>query len=238
MTLEPAHVRQINTSCPLLEHLEVPVRRLHPREAEVFQSVGELPRLRTALLTLDCSSPEVHEYYRERDGPPADYDEWDRCMTNWGPVTNGDVRLAFEKSAVDEALALSIWSAVCPPGREDGLRSLKLHTTGGGVFGSGGTMGHIEEVVGNLGRSWLIEASPRDYKGHRAVVVKELGSEARKTRDADYRLEDEASLPSHSAVHILRRIWPRTTDVKGASDWRRDWKGLPLHIDSVIVRAK
>lgn len=238
MTLEPAHVRQINASCPLLEHLEVPVRRLHPREAEVFQSVGELPRLRTALLTLDCSSPEVHEYYRERDGPPADYDEWDRCVTNWGPVTNGDLRLAFEKSAVDEALALSIWSAVCPPGRENGLRSLKLHTTGGGLFGSGGTMGHIEEVVGNLGRSWLIEASPRDYKGHRAVVVKELGSEARKTRDADYRLEDEASLPPHSAVHILRRIWPRTTDVKGASDWRRDWKGLPLHIDSVIVRAK
>lgn len=238
MVFDKGHILQIQAQCPVLRDLAISIKRTKSdmREAEMYKSLGDMEQLQNIFLTLDCSDWRVTRDRKSAFDPS--FDEIDRRTYSGsalgdpqvdGPhILWGHLREAFMNCAVDEALARSIWEAICRGKSGRRLRSLKLHTTGGGSFGSPVTWhGGHGEIVDHLSRSWRLERGARDDGD--SVTVKELGRRAREARDRELTERFVAAFgedPERSvAVQILRRVWPRR---EGSRDWREDWASLPL----------
>lgn len=102
---------------------------------------------------------------------------------------------------MDEALARSIWKTISHSKQGRRLERLKLWTTGGGKYSGGLSPHHLDTMLQDLSRSWLIERNPRDDE--KRLNVRELGQRAREADDRDVR----RSLDSE-AGQIFRTIWP------------------------------
>lgn len=221
MVLGKEHVLQIQTHCPALEKLAIPVKRTKSdaAEAELYKSFGEMIRLQHLFLTLDCSEWRVsrdstyNPSFDEEDKKPLGFSGW---------LKKGHLRGAFMNCAVDETLARSIWKTICQYKTGRQLQSLKLWTTGGGRFGRTTNNEDYLKVVDNLSRSWLIEPDVGEM-----INIRELGRRAREMRDQE--LKDEvgpgSDIKGSQALQVFRRIWPSK---EGSRDWRHDWSSLPL----------
>ncbi|EPE32280.1 hypothetical protein GLAREA_07413 [Glarea lozoyensis ATCC 20868] len=235
MTFEKMHILQIQVQCPGLQELGLTVKRTRSdaQEADMYRCFARFGYLQSLFLTLDCSNWQTSIL-------GDDWDDFDREFIHANAyrtdrvLRKGHLRETFRNCAVDETLAQSIWKTICQHKAGKQLKSLKLYTSGGGVFDCDEGIPNDEDIViSNLSRFWLIEKSVRDDMD--TINVKELGREAREARDA---MESElygihykgdrtgALLPPNSAVHIFRRIWPQK---KGSMDWRQDWTSFPLH---------
>jgi hypothetical protein len=244
MTFTKEHILQIHAQCPVLQELAISIKRTKSDmlEVEIYKSFSIMGRLKSLLLTLDCSNWRVARDPDLQDD--ASFDAADReICEGLGVLKKGYVREMLLNCAVDEMLARSIWQTICQGKAGEKLESLKLWTTGGGHWG-GKSLGttSISDVVNVLSRSWLIERVARDDKD--IINVRELGRRAREARDqevidqykrlVDY-LRDEKDIlktledieEESEGVQIFRRIWPRE---KGIKDWREDWSSLPLQI--------
>ncbi|CAG9979390.1 unnamed protein product [Clonostachys byssicola] len=185
MVFAKEHIQEIHTQCPVLEELAIPVKRTQSDAAEVdiYKSLARLDRLTSLFLILDCSDWRV-----SRDSsysPDPSFDEDDRETWSFN-VKRGDVRVGLINSAVDETLARAIWSTICQHKVGRRLESLRLWTTGGGVFGN--DRQEAPSLFTSLSRSWSITRVPRDDK--EVISVEELGRRAREASEKEH-LEKE-----------------------------------------------
>lgn len=223
---------QIQVSCPALQELAVTIKRTKSDavETEMYRTFGKMERLNSLFLTLDCSNWRV-----TRDSTLADdsfFDEFDheRFSDSAMPTLKiGHVRETLINSAVDEALARSIWATICQAKIGESLESLKLWTSGAGEWGNGTGFSDLGDIFLQLGRSWLIERIVGDV-----VTVRELGRRARETRDQqlteNYKSWSNSGSRSWDLSRqatVFRRIWPPKED---SSDWREDWASFPLQM--------
>ncbi|KAK6389355.1 hypothetical protein LTR65_006736 [Meristemomyces frigidus] len=223
-------VHQMQSSCHMLEDLTMPVRRTkgRPPESAIYQALGTFPRLHTIFLTLDASNPAFDRGTSTmgRDAPDDDsFDDFERLFyDSMHRSRKGHVRTNLINSAVDEALARSIWDAVSANKVGIPLRSLKLTTTGGLQCGMAGSTWLLMNIVQYLSRSYQLTASVRNDSDE--VEVCELGKRAREAREQRERgsTVERAECPE---IAILRSIWP----AKGEdSDWRDEWSSWPLQL--------
>lgn len=223
MVLRIEHILKIQTHCPVLEKLAIPVKRTKSdaAEAEIYKTFGKIVRLQHLFLTLDCSEWRVtrdstyNPSFDEEDNKPLGFSGW---------LEKGHLRETFMNCAVDEMLARSIWKSICEHKAGKQLQSLRLWTTGGGNFGRAINNDDYLKVVDNLSRSWLIKPDLADV-----INVRELGRRAREMRDQE--LIDEvgrgSDLKGSQAIQVFRRIWPSK---EGSRNWRDDWSSLPLQV--------
>lgn len=243
MVCTKEQVLQIQTQCPALQDLTIPIKRTKSdaREADMYRSLGELAPVQNLLLILDCSDWQVARGARTLADDPS-FDEEDRRFhprdeDRDGPLRRGHLREAFLNCAVDETLARAIWATICRNKAGARLHSLKIYTTGGGSFGLNSCWTDVQDMVDHLSRSWLIEQGVRDDEDWDSISVRELGRRAREIRGEE--LSDEqkyiygelsaasrrSAADSCSPRDILRRIWPCED---GSKDWREIWASLPL----------
>lgn len=211
-------VLQIQTQCPVLEELAIPVMRdkSSTSETETYKSFGKMESLRSLFITLDCANWQI-------GGDPtydAQFDGEDQELA-WSErhnVKRGNMREALINSAVDEALARSIWKMIIQNKRSRRLERLKLWTKNGGAFASTACEYSLATAVKSMSRSWLIERLPRHDREH--VTVKELGQRARKIH------ERETGRKLQRVVdQIYHSIWPHKRDSR---DWHDNWSSFPL----------
>lgn len=249
LTIIKSHILQLQQCCPLLEALTLPVRRQKGNAAEVetYRALGQMGRLTTLSLALDCSigssrpgvprideAPTVDEFtWQEHPGKPDPY----------GNVRRECVRFALLNSAVDETLARSIWDCINASKVGRPLLLLKIRTVGGTSLGNG--IGNhqtaLEGIVGHIGRAFLLERSIRDDDDGSGVSLVELNKSAREARDEQFRkLAEEYQQPwgrqweypdepppPGTVFDVFRELWPRK---EGSLDWRDDWSSLPLQV--------
>jgi hypothetical protein len=97
-----------------------------------------------------------------------------------------------------------------PDGETPALQRISLKAAGGGDFGTGTSNYSITEIVGEVGKEWIVERS-----GHEDVL------EVRRAEVADEEIELSESL-GWDVEPIFRRIWP------GDGDWFNEWQTFPL----------
>jgi hypothetical protein len=227
MVLTNADIEYIRNSCPLLEDLKLSIKRSKSdwRETQCYEALGTFASLTKLGLQLDCSN------LREPGSPSADEDSFDRQLYTQGripPLYNAHIRDALINSAVDEALARSIWDVVSisKPGRP--LMRLRITSGGGSGFGQV-HQGDLSSRVGHMSRSFLLTRSERDDCNH--VEVIELGKQAREQRDERERHHEAEMMRrwGHTGnvkmTPIFERLWPPKL---GSRDWRDDWSSQPL----------
>jgi hypothetical protein len=243
MTFTKEHILQIHTQCPALQELAISVKRTKSDtlEAEMYKSFGQMARLKSLFLTLDCSDWRVTRDADSRDDPSFDAFDRESCKF-LGFLKKGCLRETLMNCAVDETLVRSIWETICKSkvGRE--LESLKVWTMGGGHWGTSLNNGGIPPVVNHLSRSWLVERVCRDDGD--VINVRELGRRVREARDQeqtdgyrrraeylrtekDIMMEPRDVAEDSEIMQVFRRIWPRK---EGSVDWREDWSSLPLQV--------
>jgi hypothetical protein len=218
------HILQIESQCPVLEELVIPVKRNNSSasEAEMYRCFGRMKRLRYLFLILDCSNWRVT---RDSNYNPK-FDEKDQkplSLFTYYILKRGELKKTFIDCAVDEALARSIWNTISQNKTGRRLEQLKLWTTGGGIYGaSTGLPNNAQAIVGNLAQSWLFERVPQDDKED--FTVRELGQNGRKARCQDEPKYLDRS-PDSEIWEVFRSIWPAK---EGSKDWRDDWSSFSL----------
>lgn len=226
MVFRKEHISQIQTQCPALQELTVPVKRTKSDwvEADIYKTFGKMERLRSLFLVLDCSEWRVR---RDSTYNPLNGDDYDSRKVEpsiYDRLKEGHLQEAFINCAVDEMLARSIWDTISRHKVGTPLGSLKLWTTGGGKFGDSSFI--LDGVFDHLSRSWLVERVVGDV-----VDVRELGRRAREMRDEEMtkrsRWGSSWDLERSLSTEIIGRIWPRRV---GSKDWREDWFSFPLQV--------
>jgi hypothetical protein len=214
-------ILQIQAQCPILEELAIPIKRnkSSASEAEMYKCFDKMKNLRFLFLTLDCSDMRVT---RDSTYSPQ-FDEEDQTpMDTFNSVPKkGHVKETLINCAVDEALARSIWKTISQNKTGKRLERLKLFTTGGGEYGSTGTLLYFDsQILRNLSQSWLIERVPR--ADQEDFTVRELAPRAR-VIESTLMLGIERSVTRQ----IFRNVWPGK---EGSKDWRDDWSSFPLQV--------
>lgn len=241
-------ILQIRNSCPLLEHLIVPIKRSMGSKAEVdmYQALASMPRLTAIALTLDCSDHEVlrcqRSVARKATFTPKYTDDWmqepfaGRSMlsseNNRVQVRNGDIYQALINNAVDHTLARSIWHTIARAKTGSPLKSLRVTVTGGGDFGGNFFKQDVRDMFVTLHRLYSLERGVRDDDDGETVHLIEptrqkREARVREIRERAKRLKRQEMIADRpgTAMHVFRRIWP---EKPGSIDWMDDWESFPL----------
>ncbi len=232
LVITQREVERIAEHCPLLEDLSlnVPRSKGDAGEVAIYTALGSLSKVQSMFITLDASDRATFMDGDEDDAEtPNDpsFDDLDQQFFD-GPSSsyrkprNGHVRDAFINSALDETLARAIFRRISTAKTSGALplERLKLRVRGGGCFGDNSMLCSISDVVGHLGRSWLLERNPRDDRPDELVAT-ELGRQEREAKESEYPI----SL-GWDVEPIFRKIWPKRGKEDG--DWRDDWHSWPL----------
>lgn len=214
-------LRQIQSECPLLEDLSIPIRRdkSSASETELYRCLGRIGNVRSLFLTLDCSN--WHVSHDSTYNPQFDEVDEQLIDPSYTHLKKGFLRETYINSAIDESLARSIWDVISKHKTGKQLERLKLFTTGGGDYGGGGSSSNITDPIEHMSRSWLIERVVRDDR--QGITVRELGKEAREVQDEfkrKYTLDAEPG-------RLFWDIWPHK---EGSEHWQDDWSSFPLQV--------
>ena len=233
--LENEHLSLIQAQCPLLEDLDLSVRRRRsgPEEIQAYKILGGIPQLRHLYIRLDCSrQPVMREDAPDTPAEAPDDPSYDAYESEFfdpsvRSLRNGDVATALLNAALDERLAREIWYTIrgASPYKSK-LHSLKLFPYAGDKLGVDDTPRHLSHIVRHTSRCYLLA---KDCLGDEDVPqVVELGRRAREAReetrrDLITRLMENASFEATTSV--FRWVWPPKPESKG---WREDWFSMPL----------
>jgi hypothetical protein len=242
-TLNAQRITELKNSAALLEELTIKVPRSQgdEREVAIYKALGSIPRLQALYLFLDASvyaaaPPEDADYGPEDD----DYDDQvpndptfnavDQeiipvILPNLEGLRKGFARRAFINSAVDEALARSIFKAISAGKPHSGalqLEKLSLWITGRFQVDDGSSfdIDQFKLLTNHIDRSWLVERNPRDDCRDQLVV-----SDITQVKKGPF-----STFHSKEAEECFRGLWPGdTTRGSKDEDWRNHWHSFLLH---------
>ncbi|KAH8899654.1 hypothetical protein GQ53DRAFT_741831 [Thozetella sp. PMI_491] len=243
------HILRMGSNCPWLEELNITVLRQvsRPKETGIYRAIGQMKNLVTATIALDCTRPwDLEEPPEEGNriyvAPiPPQFDDFDRTIVEGHSAYRyGHVREMIMNFAVDEDLAISIWTLIATEQGNGCIQSLKLLTKKWNW-----RVSLLDQVEVHMARSYQLERNPR---GASTPLVRELAKNGREAREK--LLEElEDAKGGHFRVKgwgpdallaIVRRVWPRQAwnrDVPGRlwppkdpryQDWRSNWSSIPL----------
>jgi hypothetical protein len=161
--------------------------------------------LKTAQIYLDCSNPT--------DVLPDDE----------------LLETALLNSAIDEALAISIWDTICDGSTKQRLESLAIYSGGGSAF-SNCHPSDLITLVCHFSRSYRIIRTSKAKYGD--VTVVELTKEMRENVDERQREREQFMFEKWGhkgdagpAFKAFNRLFPYKETGK---DWREVWRSWPL----------
>lgn len=230
------HIHQLADLCPVLENLTIEVQRSRGDVAEVarYRSLGRLPRLRVLDLCLDASPPPAVDSDTVIE-PWFDENDTEYLPGAFGPSScQGHVRDVFLNSAIDKALARSIFEVIDSAKRRHSgrasplpLERLELHAWGGAIIPRWSHIDYtqFDHLLAALKQVWVVEQDTRD-DGKGVPRVDEVYWNANKSFFRKHHLD-------HVVKHgywfgSWRRVWP--AERKGV-DWWDDWKSRPLALE-------
>jgi hypothetical protein len=238
-TLSPEQVETISASCRFVESLtiQLPWTGGNNNEVLLYQSLGQLPNLRSLFLTLDGAQ----EHYTDWDDTvnrnlasteliqaDPDFDDFDlEPFSNSRKIRNGHIRKAFIRSAVDGNLARSLFQAVSNSKSKNGspFQMLRLRSTRTYAINSRYEMARTSSyVIWNIAEflgGWY-QVERKLGGGHEdELIVKET---KRSDTDWDSIFSEKKWNPNGSVERVFRKIWPETKK----KDWRLEWYSYPL----------
>ncbi|KAJ4375273.1 hypothetical protein N0V83_002359 [Neocucurbitaria cava] len=167
-------ILQIQAQCPVLEELTITVMRdkSSASETEIYKCFGKMKNLRSLFLTLDCANWRIG-----RDptyDPQFDGEDQELAWSYTNNVKRGNVREALINSAVDEALACSIWEMIIQNKTGRRLERLKLWTNDGGIFASTTPVHAVKTATRNVDAA--------ESKVRRALRTESLGNDVKKRK--------------------------------------------------------
>ncbi|CAN8104854.1 unnamed protein product [Discula destructiva] len=265
------HVLHLADMCPALQELTIEIKRSRGDAAEVarYRALGRLPRLRRLTLNLDAAPPCIipddivqvasrsqgwKPYYPwpgHTDVEPWFDDGWDSEINKWGlnPHRNGHLRDALVNSAIDSALALSIFGVIDSakeeipkseiyPGMDiQPLERVEIAVTGGARFSqaciiNGPAAIWLHSGLTLVRRKWVLERDVRDDSRDK-IHVGEVEKDERVQAQA-WRLEGQDNpVKDHRFREIWKRVWPTANTDDQAGNWWRKWQSWPLDLRSV-----
>ncbi|KAH8758273.1 hypothetical protein F5883DRAFT_717617 [Diaporthe sp. PMI_573] len=214
------HIHRLADICPNLEHLRIEVRRSRGDAAEVarYRSLGRLPRLQKLDLYLDVSPPGYVD-----DSTPTSHDTdiepwFDKqdavyLRGRLGPYRQGHMRDVFLNSAIDEALALSIFEVINgakpkSPGRVSPLplEHVYLRTSGGDAFPQGTyARSTLTPFLTALEHWWGIE---RDVREDAREVFHVNEDRWKWTKTSFQSAHSDPAKENQQWLGLWRRVWP------------------------------
>lgn len=223
------HILGLAELCPHLEELTIEIRRSRGDAFEIalYRALGRLPRLQHLCLKLDASPApfisvvEPDGSLRQDTAVESWFDAWDTEYVRHGlnPHRRGHIRDVFVNSAIDAALAKSIFEVVDSAKRGiQGrgpvlpLESLTASAFGGLEFARRRAMipptVKLRPFLTALDRKWLVQREVRD-DARDVLHVRELDRERREERMAE----------------MLQRLSVYTSDLKEGilEIWKRTW---------------
>jgi hypothetical protein len=231
ITLTSANIEVIGDHCPLLEDFKLSIERSKSDNVETkcYEALGRFASLVELELYLECSEPQRH-----LDEPEEDEDNFYRQVYTPDPdgcpqVYYSHVRDALVNSAIDKALAISIWDIISANRSGRALERLRINSGGGDCLG-GTVADYLPERARHMSRSFQLTKSERDDRND--VRIYEIGGGWRKWRDKNER-EKEAEMIKKGIEYsgyskmksLFERLWPPKS---GSLDWRDDWSSYPL----------
>ncbi|KAJ5100277.1 hypothetical protein N7456_006329 [Penicillium angulare] len=211
--LGPSELHEMAIRCPNLEELRLPVARSggNQAECEMYKALGSFRNLQTIFLDLDFDArpkaPALGEHVTE------DLDVLQKTFIN---------------AAMDENLALQIWSMI--KGKRSCLKDLRLLPTGNQCFAP-----DERYLLFCLARSYLLTHYNLENPG--SPVIEQIGKTAWEVKRAVGQtivpdvIRDGELLLSDGVVSVLHSIWPQ---VHKQSDWWSSWTSLPLQPDNCL----
>ncbi|KAJ5613929.1 hypothetical protein N7528_007583 [Penicillium herquei] len=208
--LTPLELREMAIRCPNLEELRFQVTRSggNQDECEIYKAFGHFPNLQKLFLDLD-------------------FDARPNLPPRTGNRVAGDpdaLRQTFINAAMDENLALQIWSIIKT--NNPHLKYLRLLPIGSDIFAP-----DEHYLLFCLARSYLLTHYNLEHPGvpvieqigkREWVVTKTMGKTIVKNIISDGQLN-----LSYRVVSVLKEIWPQVT-VPKRSDWWTCWTSFPL----------
>jgi hypothetical protein len=242
--LDAQRIMELKNSSPLLEELTIKTPRSKGDETEVaiYKALGSIARLQILYLVLDASiyaaapsedadyGPEDPDYDDQVPNDPS-FDSADQeiipiILPNLEGLRKGFARQAFINSAVDEALASSIFNAISAGKSRSGalqLEKLGIWITGHFQVDNGTSfdLAQFQILAKYVDRSWIVERNPRDDSRDQLVL-------SNITRNMAGPL---TTFRSEHAEECFRGLWPgvSTSGLEGdEKDWRANWHSFPL----------
>ncbi|RAK99305.1 uncharacterized protein BO80DRAFT_127739 [Aspergillus ibericus CBS 121593] len=203
------HIRSVATSCPQLAELRLPLQRTqgNAHECNIYRALGQLSRLHTVILDIDCDLRPRTTGELPRLGYLAETLPSPTC-----------IRETLINAAIDETLVRSIFNLIFSHQETRRLKHLHVDLVGSDMFKR-----ELEHVIRQIGGSFLATRS-----GVNEVEVKEIGSVA-------WQLWREDDIDQEGSIHIpkvikdiLEEFWPLNSDRNRSKKWRE----MPLLVKS------
>ncbi|KAK4867809.1 hypothetical protein LT330_007468 [Penicillium expansum] len=195
--------------CPNLEELRLQMKRSvgNKAECEMYKALGTFPNLQRLFLDLDFDArPKAL-----RTGSSLETDDL-------------DLRRTFINAAMDENLALQIWSMI--KDMSPRLKDLRIFPYGNRCFA------HEERYLLNcFARSYRLTGYNVENPG--VPVIEQIGKRAWEIQRARHNsgLEsppDNEIRLSGRVASVLQGIWPQVSEQTFRSEWWDCWTSLPL----------
>lgn len=208
--LNPSHLLEMANRCPNLEELRLHMKRSlgDQAECEMYKALGTFSNLQRLFLSLDFDArPE-----KSTIGIRHESDDIEA------------LRQTFINAAMDQSLALQIWSMIRKKGSR--LKDLRILPFGNQPF--------FEEelyLLNCFARSYLVTGYNIENPG--VPVIEQIGKRAWEVERAmqdcwgNGILAKQHSL-SERAMTVLRSIWPQVPVQTFRSDWWDGWTSMPL----------
>ncbi|PWY65430.1 hypothetical protein BO83DRAFT_401901 [Aspergillus eucalypticola CBS 122712] len=204
------HVWLLANLCPRLEELRMPLQRSqsNAQECEIYKALGQLSRLHTVFLDLDCDP----RHTSLRDELPS----------------SACVREILINSAIDERLVTEIFNFAFFNQRTCRIKNMRVKLAIGDFF-----VRELEHVVRQLGRSFLV--TRKDFYINKDVLVDvtEVGRVAWQLwREDGIGYIGSIHIPKEKKKVILE-YWP----LQSYSNRSKKWKEFPLLVRSFPLES-
>ncbi|KAK2812274.1 hypothetical protein FQN50_001632 [Emmonsiellopsis sp. PD_5] len=217
------HIIQIRDSCPLLENLDIQIKRTQSdaRERRLYETLGTLPRLKKLTLntfeSLTLDDPEIPDP-KDVEGTFSDFDR--KPFLRRSDVCNAHARDILINRAVDENLMGSMWNIILNRQSSRSLESLRFINTPMTDYVSAledplrATAYYLPDMI----RSYHVTAA---CHGGTRFEIREL-------RRVEWENIKRRSSPilNRPVKGIFNRVWPLEEGV--SEDWRERWCSRPF----------
>ena len=211
MQFSHADLTAIQTQCPHLQHLALPIKRNQSRASEValYKCFSLMHNLRTLFLTLDCAEWRIG---RDASFKPRFSGADDEIINRpaGDDIRRGTLKEMIINCAVDEELARSIWGVINAEKKGVPMEWVKLWTTNEGMFGGSE---YYSQTLRELSRSWIIERCVQDGD---KITSRRLG-----------RRDGNNFLSTRPEGEIFKELWKFEKD---REDWEDVWRSFPLEV--------